>query len=175
MGKPFAEAQTPILQALLDDLLRRQAEISIEHSFYEYLEQHLTAMPTGISRFGRTDSLAGTRFVLSIGGDGTLLDTITYVGALQIPILGINTGRLGFLATINAMVSAGLGVAALPELAAAVASDAGLVKRRLTEPDMPRPIGLVTRRGRSLSPASAAMVAFLREEMMRWVPEWPSK
>src|SRR5690606_35687834 len=33
-------------------------------------------------------------------GDGTLLDTVTYVGALQIPILGINTGRLGFLATI---------------------------------------------------------------------------
>ena len=79
------------------------------------------------------------------------------------------------LATINAMVSAGLGVAALPELAAAVASDAGWVRRRLLDPDLPPPMGLVPRRGRSLSPASAAMVAFLREEMMRWVPEWPSK
>ena len=74
------------------------------------------------------------------------------------------------LATINAMVAAGLGVAALPELAAAVAPQAGLIQRRLVEPDMPRPIGLVTRRGRSLSPASAAMVELLREEVQRLVP-----
>ncbi|HEY3047544.1 MAG TPA: LysR substrate-binding domain-containing protein, partial [Polaromonas sp.] len=73
------------------------------------------------------------------------------------------------LATINAMVAAGLGVAALPELAAAVAPQAGLVQRRLVDPDMPRPIGLVTRRGRSLSPASAAMVEFLRQEVLRLV------
>jgi LysR family carnitine catabolism transcriptional activator len=75
------------------------------------------------------------------------------------------------LATINAMVAAGLGVAALPELAAAVAPQAGLVQRRLVDPDMPRPIGLVTRRGRSLSPASAAMVELLREEVRRLVPD----
>ena len=73
------------------------------------------------------------------------------------------------LATINAMVAAGLGVAALPELAAVVAPNAGLVQRRLVEPDMPRPIGLVTRRGRSLSPAAAAMVTVLAEEMRRLV------
>ncbi len=75
------------------------------------------------------------------------------------------------LATINAMVAAGLGVAALPELAAAVAAQVGLVQRRLVAPDMPRPIGLVTRRGRSLSPASAAMVALLREEVQRLVSD----
>jgi len=37
--------------------------------------------------------------VLSIGGDGTLLETSTFVGKKGIPILGVNTGRLGFLAT----------------------------------------------------------------------------
>lgn len=37
--------------------------------------------------------------LFSLGGDGTLLDTITHVGEAQIPILGINTGRLGFLTT----------------------------------------------------------------------------
>lgn len=74
------------------------------------------------------------------------------------------------LATINAMVAAGLGVAALPELAAAVAPQSGLVQRRLVDPDLRRPIGLVTRRGRSLSPASAAMVDFLRQEMARLAP-----
>lgn len=38
---------------------------------------------------------------LSIGGDGTLLETITHIGGSQIPVMGINTGRLGFLATIS--------------------------------------------------------------------------
>jgi DNA-binding transcriptional LysR family regulator len=71
------------------------------------------------------------------------------------------------LATINAMVAQGLGVAALPELAAVVAHQNGLVQRRLVEPDLRRPIGLVSRRGRSLSPASAAMVEILRAEMQK--------
>ncbi|MFL0681629.1 MAG: NAD kinase [Algoriphagus aquaeductus] len=39
-------------------------------------------------------------FFMSIGGDGTLLDTVCVVGGLEIPILGLNTGRLGFLATV---------------------------------------------------------------------------
>ncbi|MDU0370914.1 NAD kinase [Hymenobacter endophyticus] len=100
LGKPFDEQQTAFMQEMMDDLIRRQADISILESFHEYLSQHIQ-LPEGISTFRRGDSLAGARFVLSIGGDGTLLDTITYVGPLQIPILGINTGRLGFLATIS--------------------------------------------------------------------------
>ncbi len=39
--------------------------------------------------------------LISIGGDGTILRAITYVKDLEIPIIGINTGRLGFLATIQ--------------------------------------------------------------------------
>jgi NAD+ kinase len=39
--------------------------------------------------------------VCSVGGDGTLLETVTYIGSREIPILGINTGRLGFLATTS--------------------------------------------------------------------------
>ena len=100
LGKPFDENQAAFMQEMMDDLLRRQAEITIVDSFHEYLSQHIT-LPEGITTFTRQDSLEGNRFVLSIGGDGTLLDTVTYVGELQIPILGINTGRLGFLATIS--------------------------------------------------------------------------
>ncbi|RSK30147.1 NAD kinase [Hymenobacter metallilatus] len=100
LGKPFDENQTAFMQEMIDDLVRRQAELSILESFYAYLSQYIQ-LPEGITTFRRGDSLLGTRFVLSIGGDGTLLDTVTYVGPLQIPILGINTGRLGFLATIS--------------------------------------------------------------------------
>jgi NAD+ kinase len=99
LGKPFDDALAPFLQALLEDLVRRQSEVMIVEAFYLYLSQHVQ-IPAGITTFRRGDSLQGVRFVLSIGGDGTLLDTVTYVGCLQIPILGINTGRLGFLATI---------------------------------------------------------------------------
>jgi LysR family carnitine catabolism transcriptional activator len=74
------------------------------------------------------------------------------------------------LATITAMVASGLGVAALPELAAAVAPQPGVVRRALVEPDIARPIGLVTRRNRSLSPAATALVDILREEMARLAP-----
>jgi len=66
------------------------------------------------------------------------------------------------LATLNAMVAAGLGVAALPELAALVARNAQVVLRRLTTPDMPRPIGLVTRQGQTLSLAAQTVVTALQ-------------
>lgn len=100
LGKPFDDPALPYVQALLDDLAIRGAEVRIAESFRTYLDNRLR-LPAGTTEFRRGDSLRGTQFVLSIGGDGTLLDTVTYVGPLQIPILGINTGRLGFLATIT--------------------------------------------------------------------------
>ena len=100
LGKPFDPAATPFIQGLFDELAARQTEILVVESFHEFIFSRLR-LPPGTHTFRRGDSLRGTQFVLSIGGDGTLLDTVTYVGALQIPILGINTGRLGFLAPIN--------------------------------------------------------------------------
>ena len=78
--------------------------------------------------------------------------------------------ELEHLASITAMVASGLGVAALPELAAAVATMPGVVRRPMVEPDISRPIGLVTRRYRSLSPAATALVEMLREEIVRLAP-----
>ena len=78
--------------------------------------------------------------------------------------------ELEHLASITAMVACGLGVAALPELAAAVATMPGVVQRPMVEPDISRPIGLVTRRYRSMSPAATALVEMLREEMVLRAP-----
>ena len=74
------------------------------------------------------------------------------------------------IATIHAMVKAGLGVAALPELAAAFVQQDGVVTRRLTGPDIQRPLGVVTRRNRSLSPAAQEMVRMLRQETTALLP-----
>lgn len=69
------------------------------------------------------------------------------------------------LATIAAMVGAGLGVSALPELAAQVAQRDEVVCRPLRAPVLHRPIGLVTLRGRPLSLAASKMVSLLRTEI----------
>ncbi|WP_162428344.1 NAD kinase [Pontibacter pudoricolor] len=100
LGKPFSEQIAPFIQKLFDELLRRNTDIMLVEHFQLYLQNTLN-IPNDIPTFKRGDDLTGVDVVLSIGGDGTLLDTVTYVGAQQIPILGINTGRLGFLATIS--------------------------------------------------------------------------
>ncbi len=79
------------------------------------------------------------------------------------------------LATINAMVVAGLGVAALPELAAVVAPHTGRIVRPLVQPDMLRPIGMVKRRGRPLSTAAATMLELLTREIQRLLPQSGSR
>ena len=100
LGKPFSEQIAPFIQKLFDELLRRNTDILLVEHFQLYLQNTLQ-IPNDLPTFKRGDDLTGVDVVLSIGGDGTLLDTVTYVGAQQIPILGINTGRLGFLATIS--------------------------------------------------------------------------
>ncbi|MBD2713863.1 NAD kinase [Microvirga sp. STR05] len=100
LGKPLDDESLPFMQDLLNDLTRRGTEVSITAPFFEHLSARLT-LPEGIRTFQRGDSLRGVQFALSIGGDGTLLDTVTYVGSYEIPILGIHTGRLGFLATVT--------------------------------------------------------------------------
>lgn len=99
LGKPFNDTIAPFIQMLFDELQRRQADLLLLEQFQLFLKNTIN-LPTGLPTFSRGDTLKDVDVVLSIGGDGTLLDTVTYVGAQQIPILGINTGRLGFLATI---------------------------------------------------------------------------
>ena len=50
---------------------------------------------------GHTDLKSGIDMAFSVGGDGTFLKTVSFIRESGVPILGINTGRLGFLANIN--------------------------------------------------------------------------
>lgn len=52
-------------------------------------------------RFSKEDDLSNFEAIFSLGGDGTLLNTLTYVRDSQLPIMGVNLGRLGFLANIS--------------------------------------------------------------------------
>ncbi|AHM61740.1 inorganic polyphosphate/ATP-NAD kinase [Flammeovirgaceae bacterium 311] len=87
------------IQQVFDELSARGAELYISKPLQKNLSKFEHSLPDA-RMFSRNDSLEGMDFIFSLGGDGTLLDTVTYVGDLGIPIVGINTGRLGFLATM---------------------------------------------------------------------------
>lgn len=80
-------------------LMQRNASLCVSKEFYHFLKDdlHLNVPPAElIDGDDFTADLA-----ISIGGDGTFLKTASRVGRKNIPILGINTGRLGFLADIS--------------------------------------------------------------------------
>jgi NAD+ kinase len=70
-----------------------------EHELYDYMMQNGVCCTSNIEVIYNDDFVAD--IALSIGGDGTFLNTAARVGKKLIPILGINTGRLGFLAALS--------------------------------------------------------------------------
>ncbi len=90
------------LIALLDILRKRQVEIVFYSPFHDYLisEFGIKVPVKAVFRTsGEVKHLAN--FMLSLGGDGTFLESVAFVEESCIPVLGINFGRLGFLANIS--------------------------------------------------------------------------
>jgi NAD+ kinase len=98
-GKSFTEEGSPFVQEVFAELTRRGAQIFVSQRFHRSLQE--SAILAGdVSVYKSQKDIKNVDFIFSLGGDGTLLETVTHVGHLEIPILGINLGRLGFLATI---------------------------------------------------------------------------
>lgn len=98
-GKEFQAGKTVSIHRLIDSLKARGAEIYIERTFFQYITSAL-GMEVEVS--GVFDNYNfDVDFVISIGGDGTFLRAASMVGSKGTPIIGINTGRLGFLADIH--------------------------------------------------------------------------
>lgn len=69
--------------------------------FAQFLNDRI-ALPAPAHTFLKTDfDPSGFDLMFSVGGDGTLLDATTFVKDSNLPILGVNTGRLGFLSSIS--------------------------------------------------------------------------
>jgi NAD+ kinase len=96
-GKVFNKEVEPYIRKVLDLLYKADAEISISN---QSIDSFIEVFPEckRLSRFSKI-SKGDIDFVISLGGDGTLLEAVSMVGEAETPILGINTGRLGFLAT----------------------------------------------------------------------------
>ncbi|MGN0086827.1 MAG: NAD kinase [Alloprevotella sp.] len=86
------------LQEVVAALTERKIDICIENGFADFLQEQRIPLPNPIRRFREEDVEAD--FALSVGGDGTFLNTAAHIRDKGIPILGINTGRLGFLADV---------------------------------------------------------------------------
>ncbi len=97
-GKDFLQKSSRFIERVLTVLNRYKAELYVSSKFQRHFK---SSHPFKMKVFEHGDALKNLDFFISLGGDGTLLESITYVGKQEVPVLGINTGRLGFLATIS--------------------------------------------------------------------------
>ena len=101
-GSPYPEHFKKYIQHLVKKLEQEHIKIIVEKEFYTFLEENIR-FSTKTETFNSYESLKdNATFLLSIGGDGTLLKAVTFVRNSNIPIMGINTGRLGFISSISA-------------------------------------------------------------------------
>ena len=96
--KYIKETAQKAVEKLIDVLLQKEAQVFIEHEFLE-VQDAAIKQNAKLSTFKALDTTYD--LLISVGGDGTILRAIAYVGDLGIPVVGVNTGRLGFLATIQ--------------------------------------------------------------------------
>ena len=95
------EAQQGEVQAFFDELAKQKIEPVIWQYFYDQIHNRIN-LPQDTKTFSIAEQLPDEiEFIISLGGDGTLLDTVTLVRDKNISIMGINFGRLGFLASIG--------------------------------------------------------------------------
>lgn len=99
-GREFNDTVLPFVQQVFDCLERHDVE-AIVHSRLSRFISEKNFFPKKFRVFNDHEDVKEADVLLSLGGDGTLLDTVSLIRDSKIPIIGINFGRLGFLASIN--------------------------------------------------------------------------
>ena len=97
-GNEYQAKKSTSIEKILDYLAQKGAEIYVENAYYEFLtrSQHIDVKAAGVFEDYNFD----VDYVISMGGDGTFLKAASRVGVKGTPIVGVNMGRLGFLADV---------------------------------------------------------------------------
>ncbi len=87
------------LKVLVNELTSKDVQVFATKKLEKVLRK-ISQEPLKVESLSLENPLESMDFLISVGGDGTMLDALCEIGAREIPILGLNTGRLGFLATV---------------------------------------------------------------------------
>ncbi len=99
-GTNFSENFNKYIQHLINKLESEKVDIYIEQFFLNYLKERMRFKNDVLTFTNHEDLKDKADILFSIGGDGTLLSAVSFVRNSNIPILGINTGRLGFISSV---------------------------------------------------------------------------
>jgi len=100
-GHYFNQEAEKYIEILLNALKAKNTDIYIEESFLK-LNESILEGSVNYKTFGNYKELDNSfDLMFTVGGDGTLLRSITYIRDSNIPVIGVNLGRLGFLATVK--------------------------------------------------------------------------
>ncbi len=97
-GRSLHPDHVPIVEELFEAIREGGGRIFLHRAYSERIEKRIPSFEPDGTFEGNGDLQGKVDKLISIGGDGTLLDTVSFVRDTGIPILGLNTGRLGFLA-----------------------------------------------------------------------------
>lgn len=99
-GKQFSTSFYDKCKLLFDCFHQMDVEVIVYDPFVEFIEQIANIRTQASSTFSSVKNLPDCDMLFSIGGDGTFLEAVSMVRDRNIPMVGINSGRLGFLADI---------------------------------------------------------------------------
>ncbi len=101
-GRPVSKSSITFIYDLFTHLNKYETKIYVHTDFYSFLNHKFNFFPIIEGTFKSYNDLhSDFDFMLSIGGDGTFLESVYLTRDKGIPIVGINSGRLGFLANIT--------------------------------------------------------------------------
>lgn len=101
-GTSVSDKFMPVLEKFFGFFEKQKIEVQLFKPFHGFLTKELNVKPYFSSFFSSYEDFDGdNKYIFSVGGDGTFLHSVVNIRNFNIPVVGVNSGRLGFLADIS--------------------------------------------------------------------------